>query len=137
MPVLTPPRPRKPRPAPGRAGPAQGAGAKTVKGPKGKGWLDDPDVRLMLRVQGGDGEAFGELEQLYRPRVFGYFCRQLGDRADAEDLTQEVFLRLYRSRRVAALMPNTELLEMPHVKHWPHFEDPDAFNAAAIEFLTR
>src|SRR5262249_54077616 len=29
---------------------------------------------------------------------FGYFCRQLRDRDEAEDLTQEVFLRLYRSR---------------------------------------
>jgi RNA polymerase sigma-70 factor, ECF subfamily len=98
MPVLTPPRPRKPRPAPARVGPAQGAGAKAAGSRQGQGFLDDPDVRLMLRVQGGDGEAFGELEQRYRPRVFGYFCRQLGDRMEAEDLTQEVFLRLYRSR---------------------------------------
>jgi RNA polymerase sigma-70 factor (ECF subfamily) len=61
-------------------------------------WLQDPDVRLMLRVRAGDDAAFGELSRRYGPRVFGYFCRQLGDRADAEDLTQEVFLRLYRSR---------------------------------------
>jgi RNA polymerase sigma-70 factor (ECF subfamily) len=52
----------------------------------------------MLRVQGGDREAFAELERRYRHRVFGYFCRQLGDRMEAEDLTQEVFLRLYRAR---------------------------------------
>ena len=98
MPVLTPPRPRKPRPAPARVGPAQGAGTKAAGSRQGQGFLDDPDVRLMLRVQGGDGEAFGELEQRYRARVFGYFCRQLGDRMEAEDLTQEVFLRLYRAR---------------------------------------
>jgi RNA polymerase sigma-70 factor (ECF subfamily) len=79
-------------------GPAQGAGAKAAGSRQGQGFLDDPDVRLMLRVQGGDGEAFGELEQRYRARVFGYFCRQLGDRMEAEDLTQEVFLRLYRAR---------------------------------------
>jgi len=59
---------------------------------------DDPDVRLMLRVAAGDDEAFGQLQARYAPRVFGYFCRQLRDRAEAEDLTQEVFLRLYRSR---------------------------------------
>jgi len=41
------------------------------------------------------------------------------------------------SRRVAALMPNAELLEMPHVKHWPHFEDPDTFNDASLQFLLR
>jgi RNA polymerase sigma-70 factor (ECF subfamily) len=62
------------------------------------GWLRDPDVLLMLRVRDGDDDAFGELSRRYGPRVYGYFCRQLGDRADAEDLTQEVFLRLYRSR---------------------------------------
>jgi 2-hydroxy-6-oxonona-2,4-dienedioate hydrolase len=39
------------------------------------------------------------------------------------------------ARRVAALLPNSELLEMPGVKHWPHFEDPDVFNPAALKFL--
>jgi RNA polymerase sigma-70 factor (ECF subfamily) len=61
-------------------------------------WRSDPDVRLMQRVQGGDDAAFAQLQARYSPRVFGYFCRQLRDRSDAEDLTQEVFLRLYRSR---------------------------------------
>jgi RNA polymerase sigma-70 factor (ECF subfamily) len=61
-------------------------------------WLEDPEVALMLRVQGGDGEAFAELQRRYGARVLGYFCRLLRDRAEAEDLTQDVFLRLYRSR---------------------------------------
>jgi 2-hydroxy-6-oxonona-2,4-dienedioate hydrolase len=39
------------------------------------------------------------------------------------------------SRRVATLIPNARLVEMPGVKHWPHFEDPERFNALAIEFL--
>jgi pimeloyl-ACP methyl ester carboxylesterase len=39
------------------------------------------------------------------------------------------------SRRVAALMPNAELFEMPHVRHWPHFEDPATFNEASLRFL--
>jgi RNA polymerase sigma-70 factor (ECF subfamily) len=52
----------------------------------------------MERVRGGDDQAFAELQARYAPRVFGFFCRQLRDRAEAEDLTQEVFLRLYRSR---------------------------------------
>jgi RNA polymerase sigma-70 factor (ECF subfamily) len=71
---------------------------RTPKAPRAPRWLDDPEVRLMLRVQDGDGSAFAELERRYGPRVFGYFCRQLGDRSEAEDLTQEVFLRLYRAR---------------------------------------
>jgi RNA polymerase sigma-70 factor (ECF subfamily) len=61
-------------------------------------WLDDPDVRLMLRARDGDGDAFAELTGRYGPRVLGYFCKQVRDRAEAEDLTQEVFLRLYRAR---------------------------------------
>lgn len=39
------------------------------------------------------------------------------------------------SRRVVDLMPNAQILEMPHVKHWPHWEDPVTYNEAAIRFL--
>jgi pimeloyl-ACP methyl ester carboxylesterase len=39
------------------------------------------------------------------------------------------------ARRVAALLPHSEVLEMPNVKHWPHFEDPEVFNPAALKFL--
>src|SRR5687768_16674178 len=67
-------------------------------GGRAAGWCDDPEVRLMLRVTEGDQEAFRSLQARYAPRVFGYFCKQLRDRSEAEDLTQEVFLRLYRSR---------------------------------------
>jgi RNA polymerase sigma-70 factor (ECF subfamily) len=62
-------------------------------------WLDDPDVRLMLRVRDGDAAAFAELSERYSARVLGFFCRQVRDRSEAEDLTQEVFLRLYRARK--------------------------------------
>jgi RNA polymerase sigma-70 factor (ECF subfamily) len=72
--------------------------AKVVRRRRPARWLSDPEVALMLRVADGDEVAFGELAGRYTPRVFGHFCHQLGDRAEAEDLTQEVFLRLYRSR---------------------------------------
>jgi 2-hydroxy-6-oxonona-2,4-dienedioate hydrolase len=39
------------------------------------------------------------------------------------------------ARRVAALMPHAEILEMPHAKHWAHFEDPVTFNEASLRFL--
>jgi RNA polymerase sigma-70 factor (ECF subfamily) len=68
------------------------------RSPRVADWNDDPDVRLMKRVQLGDEDAFEQLQSRYKPRVFGYFCRQLRDRSEAEDFTQEVFLRLYRSR---------------------------------------
>jgi len=41
------------------------------------------------------------------------------------------------ARTLADLIPNSEVFEMASVRHWPHFEDPEAFNAAAVEFLTR
>jgi 2-hydroxy-6-oxonona-2,4-dienedioate hydrolase len=39
------------------------------------------------------------------------------------------------SRIVAELMPNGRVVEMPDVKHWPHFEDADLFNRLSLEFL--
>ncbi|GAA1970413.1 alpha/beta fold hydrolase [Nocardioides panacihumi] len=41
------------------------------------------------------------------------------------------------ARTVARLIPDSEVFEMPAVRHWPHFEDPAAFNAAALAFLAR
>ena len=60
---------------------------------------DDPQVALMLRVKRDDGGAFAELLRYYWPQVFGRFYRRLGDRQEAEDLAQEVFLRIYRHRQ--------------------------------------
>lgn len=63
-----------------------------------KRWLDDPDVLLMLRVQSGDDDAFRQLVERYHARIFGFFCQNLGNREEAEDLTQDVLLRLFRAR---------------------------------------
>jgi len=52
----------------------------------------------MQRVQRDEPGAFAELLKRYWTQVFGRLYRQLGDRQEAEDLTQDVFLRLYRSR---------------------------------------
>lgn len=72
--------------------------SRRAKAPEPNKYLDDPEVGLMLRVQAGDDGAFAELVERYRVRVFGSFFRRLGDRQESEDLTQEVFLRLYRYR---------------------------------------
>jgi RNA polymerase sigma-70 factor (ECF subfamily) len=71
------------------------SGKKPVREPA----LDDPQVALMLRVQRDEPGAFAELVEHFGPLVFGRFYRQLNDRQDAEDLAQEVFLRLYRHRK--------------------------------------
>lgn len=60
--------------------------------------LRDPDIRLMLRVRGGDAAAFAELVERYQHRVVGIMHHLLGNREEAEDLAQEVFLRIYRNR---------------------------------------
>src|ERR1700752_949015 len=54
----------------------------------------DPGIALMLRVQGDEPGAFAELVNQYWTRVFGRFYRSFSDRQEAEDLAQEVFLRL-------------------------------------------
>ena len=59
----------------------------------------DPEIELMLRVQRDEPGAFAALVAAYWSRVFGKFVRQVGDRQEAEDLAQDVFLRLYRSRK--------------------------------------
>jgi RNA polymerase sigma-70 factor (ECF subfamily) len=59
----------------------------------------DPDAVRMNRVRRGDAVAFAELVERYWGPVVGRFIRQLGDQQEAEDMAQEVFLRLYRARR--------------------------------------
>jgi pimeloyl-ACP methyl ester carboxylesterase len=39
------------------------------------------------------------------------------------------------SRRILEYIPNARALEMPHVAHWPNFEDPATFDPAAVSFL--
>lgn len=59
---------------------------------------NDPDVRLMLRVREGDPTAFGELVARFQNRLVGILNHILGSNEEAEDLAQEVFLRVYRHR---------------------------------------
>ena len=58
----------------------------------------DSDLELMARVSRGDTESFTVLLQRHRSPVLNYFVRMVRDRALAEDLTQEVFLRVYQAR---------------------------------------
>lgn len=60
---------------------------------------EDPDVRLMLRVQQDDAGAFEELMLRYQDRVASLMTHLVGKRDLAEDLTQDIFLRVYRSRK--------------------------------------
>src|SRR3954451_7580911 len=58
----------------------------------------DYDAQLMLRVKDGDGASFTELLEKHRSPVVHFLYRMIQDHAVSEELAQEVFLRVYRSR---------------------------------------
>jgi len=60
----------------------------------------DEDIELMLRFQSGDEACFERLAELHKDRVFNMACRFLGDYQEAEDTTQEVFLKIYRAKNI-------------------------------------
>ena len=74
-------------------------GAQSASGMASRSWdagLADADI--MLRVKAGDESAFEYLVQKYRRSMIGFMYRMSHNAAAAEDLAQEVFLRVYRSR---------------------------------------
>ncbi len=58
--------------------------------------LPQPDLAILRKAQRGDERAFSIIVRSYETPVFNYVLRLVGDRALAEDLTQEVFLRIYQ-----------------------------------------
>ncbi|MGH7978807.1 MAG: RNA polymerase sigma factor [Limisphaerales bacterium] len=58
----------------------------------------DPDAALMLRVKRGDRAAFAELVDKYKQRIMNFVFQRLRDEAEAEDVAQNVFLQVYKSR---------------------------------------
>ena len=52
--------------------------------------------RLIRRLQKGDDRAFQEFVNLYQTRVFNLVFRMLGDRQEAEDIAQDVFISVFR-----------------------------------------
>jgi RNA polymerase sigma-70 factor, ECF subfamily len=61
-------------------------------------FLPDPDGEMMLRVGKGDTADFAILMNKHRPAVVHFIYRKVKNLALAEELSQEVFLRVYRSR---------------------------------------
>jgi RNA polymerase sigma-70 factor, ECF subfamily len=61
--------------------------------------LRDPDIRLMLRVRDDDAAAFAELVERFQHRLVGVMCHLVGNPDEAEDLAQEVFMRVYKARK--------------------------------------
>jgi len=61
--------------------------------------LRDPDVRLMLQVRDDDAAAFEELVVRYQSRLMTVLEQLVHKREQAEDLAQEVFMRVFRARK--------------------------------------
>ncbi len=63
-------------------------------------FLDDgrlAEVKIIAQAQQGDSGAFEWLFRQHSPQVYRLCLRMLKDKAEAEDLTQEVFLRVFRN----------------------------------------
>ena len=58
--------------------------------------LEQPDLGILRKAQRGDERAFSIIVRAYERPIYNYVLRLVGDRAMAEDLTQEVFLRVYQ-----------------------------------------
>jgi RNA polymerase sigma-70 factor (ECF subfamily) len=59
--------------------------------------LAQPDPELLRKAQRGDERAFAAILRAYETPIFNYVYRIVGDRALAEDLTQEVFVRVFQA----------------------------------------
>jgi RNA polymerase sigma-70 factor (ECF subfamily) len=77
------------------AGVPSQTGAKTADAQSSDGLSD---AQMMLRVKAGDDSAFNYLVQKYRRPMLNFMFRMAHNSAAAEDMAQEVFLRVYRSR---------------------------------------
>ncbi len=55
------------------------------------------DQRLLALIASGDRAAFGEFYDRFAPRIFGLLLRLVHNRAEAEDVLQEVFLNVWRN----------------------------------------
>jgi RNA polymerase sigma-70 factor, ECF subfamily len=61
--------------------------------------LRDPDTRLMIGVRADQPGAFEEIVERYQHRLVAVLHHLVGNADEAEDLAQEVFLRVYRARK--------------------------------------
>lgn len=58
--------------------------------------LEQPDLAILRKAQAGDERAFSIIHRAYEVPIYNYVLRMVGDRALAEDLTQDIFLRIYQ-----------------------------------------
>jgi len=59
---------------------------------------EESDEVLMLSFKAGDEQAFEEIVKRYKTKLFNYIYKYISDVERSEEITQEVFIRVYRSR---------------------------------------
>lgn len=60
--------------------------------------MEDEDIKLMLGFQKGDESCFNKILSKYEKPLINFIYRFIGNQVDAEDLAQEVFLRIYKAK---------------------------------------
>jgi len=71
-------------------------GEKTVTHETKTAVSDEAIAELAARAGAGSIDAFEELALRFEPRIYGFLCRHVGNAQDAQDLTQETFVRAWR-----------------------------------------
>lgn len=61
-------------------------------------YITEDDQKLMEYVQAGHSKAFERLFAKYKDRIFSFIFQMIKDEAKAEDLTQDVFMKVYKSK---------------------------------------
>jgi RNA polymerase sigma-70 factor, ECF subfamily len=79
--------------------PIEPARSRTSGGRAVADWSTMSDAEIMLRVREGDDSGFDVLIQKYHKAIIHFMFRMVHNQAVAEELAQEVFLRVYRSRQ--------------------------------------
>lgn len=73
------------------------AGAYALRASSADVALDELEKKLIERLVARDERAFNELVRAYERRIFALIFRMLGNRAEAEDLAQEVFVQVFKA----------------------------------------
>ncbi|MGC2639857.1 MAG: RNA polymerase sigma factor [Acidobacteriaceae bacterium] len=76
----------------------QGVSAESVRAGGPANWSAMTDAEIMLRVRAGEDAGFNILIEKYRKPIVNFMYRMVHNQAIAEELAQDVFLRVYRSR---------------------------------------
>ena len=90
----------------------------------------DPDAALMLRVKRGDMKAFEELAEKYKQPIVNMMYRMLRDLDEAEDLAQNVFIRVYQSAKRYEVVGEVFHLDFHHRPAFVPERNPPARTAS-------